>query len=137
YAFTVIANITVYALAYLLLHVQAGEDEDSLGPADVNIFRLTYFVGLLLIMGFSYWVLLDKRMGQQIYGAAVLLGAGSATILVISLAMTAELIANQTVRCEVDARLCPVCASSSFCPPCPSCSSAGGWGDGLQDEEGK
>ncbi|XP_069571961.1 major facilitator superfamily domain-containing protein 12-like [Brachyistius frenatus] len=57
---------------------------------------LTYFVGLLLIMVFSYWVLLDIRMGQQVYGAAVLLGAGSATILVISLSMTAELIANQT-----------------------------------------
>ncbi|KAF6720413.1 Major facilitator superfamily domain-containing protein 12 [Oryzias melastigma] len=57
---------------------------------------LTYFVGLLLIMAFSYWVLLDDKMGQQIYGAAVLLGAGSATILVISLAMTAELIADQT-----------------------------------------
>uniref|UniRef100_A0A3B5LAK8 Uncharacterized protein n=1 Tax=Xiphophorus couchianus TaxID=32473 RepID=A0A3B5LAK8_9TELE len=226
YAFTVIANITVYALAYLLFHGQAGEDEDSLGPADTNVFRnlslivlgigalfaaffhlgttespnhkasrdsggeeeeeaegerrpllpsstvslsllqwkcwlqqpsfyqvallymstrlivnlsqtyismylintlglpkkyiatiplvmylsgflssfimkpvskrigksLTYFVGLLLIMAFSYWVLLDNKMGQQIYGAAVLLGAGSATILVISLSMTAELI---------------------------------------------
>ncbi|XP_026169432.1 major facilitator superfamily domain-containing protein 12-like isoform X2 [Mastacembelus armatus] len=57
---------------------------------------LTYFVGLLLIMAFSYWVLLDDRMGQQVYGAAVLLGTGSATILVISLAMTAELIADQT-----------------------------------------
>ncbi|CAB1456737.1 unnamed protein product [Pleuronectes platessa] len=57
---------------------------------------LTYFVGLLLIMAFSYWVLLDDRMGQQVYGAAVLLGAGSATILVISLAMTAELISDQT-----------------------------------------
>ncbi|XP_005813830.1 major facilitator superfamily domain-containing protein 12 [Xiphophorus maculatus] len=230
YAFTVIANITVYALAYLLFHGQAGEDEDSLGPADTNVFRnlslivlgigalfaaffhlgttespnhkasrdsggeeeeeaegerrpllpsstvsssllqwkcwlqqpsfyqvallymstrlivnlsqtyismylintlglpkkyiatiplvmylsgflssfimkpvskrigksLTYFVGLLLIMAFSYWVLLDNKMGQQIYGAAVLLGAGSATILVISLSMTAELIADQT-----------------------------------------
>ncbi|XP_014873253.1 major facilitator superfamily domain-containing protein 12 [Poecilia latipinna] len=230
YAFTVIANITVYALAYLLFHGQAGEDEDSLGPADTNIFRnlslivlgigalfaaffhlgtterpnhiasrdsggereeeaegerrpllpssavsssllqwkcwlqqpsfyqvallymstrlivnlsqtyismylintlglpkkyiatiplvmylsgflssfimkpvskrigksLTYFVGLLLIMAFSYWVLLDNKMGQQIYGAAVLLGAGSATILVISLSMTAELISDQT-----------------------------------------
>lgn len=60
--------------------------------------QLTYFVGLLLIMAFSYWVLLDVTMGQQVYGAAVLLGAGSATILVISLAMTAELIADQTVR---------------------------------------
>uniref|UniRef100_A0A671TY80 Major facilitator superfamily domain-containing protein 12 n=1 Tax=Sparus aurata TaxID=8175 RepID=A0A671TY80_SPAAU len=213
YAFTVIANITVYAVAYLLFHVQAGGDDvplsDALGPADVNIFRnlalivlvigalfciffhlgttesrpllrrpktvssllqwkcwlqqpsfyqvallymstrlivnlsqtyismylintlglpkkfiatiplvmylsgflssfimkplskligkcLTYFVGLLLIMAFSYWVLLDDTMGQRVYGAAVLLGAGSATILVISLAMTAELIADQT-----------------------------------------
>lgn len=55
-------------------------------------------MGLLLIMAFSYWVLLDVSMGQQVYGAAVLLGAGSATILVISLAMTAELIGDQTVR---------------------------------------
>ncbi|KAM9844944.1 major facilitator superfamily domain-containing protein 12-like [Aulostomus maculatus] len=57
---------------------------------------LTYFLGLLLIMAFSYWVLLDLDMGQWVYGAAALLGAGSATILVISLAMTAELIADQT-----------------------------------------
>ncbi|KAM7401369.1 hypothetical protein PAMA_005521 [Pampus argenteus] len=57
---------------------------------------LTYFMGLLLIMAFSYWVLLDDSMGQRVYGAAVLLGAGSATILVISLSMTAELIADQT-----------------------------------------
>ncbi|XP_031698672.1 major facilitator superfamily domain-containing protein 12-like [Anarrhichthys ocellatus] len=47
-------------------------------------------------MAFSYWVLLDEKMGERVYGAAVLLGAGSATVLVISLAMTAELIANQT-----------------------------------------
>ncbi|XP_060899746.1 major facilitator superfamily domain-containing protein 12-like [Labrus mixtus] len=57
---------------------------------------LTYFVGLLLILAFSSWVLLDDKMGQRVYGAAVLLGMGSATILVISLAMTAELISNQT-----------------------------------------
>ncbi|KAM6918299.1 major facilitator superfamily domain-containing protein 12-like [Xenentodon cancila] len=57
---------------------------------------LTYFVGLVLVMAFSYWVLLDSRMGRQVYGAAVLLGSGSATILVISLAMTAELIGDQT-----------------------------------------
>ncbi|XP_041847403.1 major facilitator superfamily domain-containing protein 12-like [Melanotaenia boesemani] len=237
YAFTVIANIAVYALAYLLFHIQAGDDDplsDALGPADIPVFRnlalivlgigtlsaiffhlgttegqrsgaggeegrgsnnmeeeedegdrrpllassqtpsrllhwkcwlqqpsfyqvallymstrlivnlsqtyismylintlglpkkfiatiplvmyvsgfvssfimkpvskgigkcMTYFVGLLMIMAFSYWVLLDISMGQQVYGAAVLLGAGSATILVISLAMTAELIADQT-----------------------------------------
>uniref|UniRef100_A0A8C6WKI1 Major facilitator superfamily domain-containing protein 12 n=1 Tax=Neogobius melanostomus TaxID=47308 RepID=A0A8C6WKI1_9GOBI len=57
---------------------------------------LTYFVGLLMILTFSYWVLLDEFMGERVYGAAVLLGAGSATILVISLAMTAELISDQT-----------------------------------------
>nr|XP_040027322.1 major facilitator superfamily domain-containing protein 12-like [Gasterosteus aculeatus aculeatus] len=57
---------------------------------------LTYFVGLLLIMAFSYWVLLDEDMGKRVFGAAALLGAGSATILVISLAMTAELIGAQT-----------------------------------------
>ncbi|XP_034558127.1 major facilitator superfamily domain-containing protein 12-like [Notolabrus celidotus] len=57
---------------------------------------LTYFVGLLLILAFSSWVLLDTSMGQQVYGAAMLLGAGSATLLVISLSMTADLIADQT-----------------------------------------
>ncbi|XP_072298062.1 major facilitator superfamily domain-containing protein 12-like [Eucyclogobius newberryi] len=57
---------------------------------------LMYFVGLLLIMAFSYWVLVDGAMGQRVFGAAVLLGAGSAIILVISLSMTAELIADQT-----------------------------------------
>ncbi|KAM3865912.1 major facilitator superfamily domain-containing protein 12-like [Diretmus argenteus] len=57
---------------------------------------LTYFLGLMLIMAFSFWVLLDYRMGQEVYGAAVLLGVGSATILVMSLSMTADLIADQT-----------------------------------------
>ncbi len=45
YAFTVIANITVYAVAYLLFHVQAGDDDDpvlsgALGPADIPVFRV-------------------------------------------------------------------------------------------------
>ncbi|XP_035279444.1 major facilitator superfamily domain-containing protein 12a isoform X1 [Anguilla anguilla] len=57
---------------------------------------MTYFVGLLLIMGFSYWVLVDTAMGQRVYGAAVLLGAGSATILVMSLSMTADLIGEHS-----------------------------------------
>ncbi|XP_066518087.1 major facilitator superfamily domain-containing protein 12a [Hoplias malabaricus] len=57
---------------------------------------MTYFVGLVLILGFSYWVLLDTHMGDGVYGAAVLLGVGSATILVMSLSMTADLIADQT-----------------------------------------
>lgn len=222
YAFTVVANITVYGVAYLLFHLQSGQeaDMDVLGPADIPVFRnlslivlgiglvfsllfhlgtsesrstpegdgehspllatrrttlsellqwkcwlrqpsfyqvallymstrlmvnlsqtyismylintlgldkkfiatiplvmylsgflssfimkpvskligksLTYFVGLLMILAFSYWVLVDKFMGERVYGAAVLLGAGSATVLVISLAMTAELISDQT-----------------------------------------
>ncbi|KAI1891607.1 hypothetical protein AGOR_G00145530 [Albula goreensis] len=57
---------------------------------------MTYFIGLLFILGFSYWVLLDMKMGQLIYVAAILLGAGSATILVMSLSMTADLIGDQT-----------------------------------------
>lgn len=60
--------------------------------------QLVYFVGLILILIFAYWALLDIHMGDGVYGAAVLLGAGSATILVMSLSMTADLIADQTVR---------------------------------------
>lgn len=55
-------------------------------------------IGLLLVLGFATWVFLDKNMGSEsIYGAAVVLGAGSATILVMSLSMTATLIGEQTV----------------------------------------
>ncbi|KAJ8393161.1 hypothetical protein AAFF_G00068440 [Aldrovandia affinis] len=57
---------------------------------------MTYFLGILLILGFSCWVLLESKMGQLVYGSAVLLGAGSATILVMSLSMTAELIGEHT-----------------------------------------
>ncbi|XP_029286402.1 major facilitator superfamily domain-containing protein 12 [Cottoperca gobio] len=58
---------------------------------------MTYSVGLLLVLGFATWVFVDKSMrAENIYGAAVLLGAGSATILVMSLSMTATLIGEQT-----------------------------------------
>ncbi|KAI5099344.1 major facilitator superfamily domain-containing protein 12-like isoform X2 [Silurus meridionalis] len=57
---------------------------------------MVYFMGLILILIFSYWALVDTHMGEGVYGAAVLLGAGSATILVMSLSMTADLIADQT-----------------------------------------
>ncbi|KAJ8270560.1 hypothetical protein GJAV_G00116400 [Gymnothorax javanicus] len=57
---------------------------------------MTYFLGLLLILGFAYWVLLDPKMGERVYGAGVLLGAGSATILVMSLSMTADLIGEHS-----------------------------------------
>ncbi|XP_063747162.1 major facilitator superfamily domain containing 12b isoform X1 [Eleginops maclovinus] len=59
---------------------------------------ITYLVGLLLVVGFAVWVLVDKSMGaEKIYGAAVLLGAGTASILVMALSMTAKLIGEQTI----------------------------------------
>lgn len=61
-------------------------------------YQITYLFGLLLVLTFASWVFWDKNMGaESIYGAAVLLGAGSATILVMSLSMTAKLIGEQTV----------------------------------------
>lgn len=59
--------------------------------------QLTYFMGLLIILAFASWVALDIQLGAEVYGAAVLLGAGSATILVTSLSMTADLIGSNTV----------------------------------------
>lgn len=58
---------------------------------------MTYFTGLLVILAFAAWVALVDKLGVAVYGAAVLLGAGCATILVTSLAMTADLIGPHTV----------------------------------------
>ncbi|XP_060088757.1 major facilitator superfamily domain-containing protein 12 isoform X1 [Heteronotia binoei] len=58
--------------------------------------NLTYFLGLLIVLAFASWVALMGNMGVEVYGAAVLLGAGSATILVTSLSMTADLIGTNT-----------------------------------------
>ncbi|XP_063146806.1 major facilitator superfamily domain-containing protein 12 isoform X2 [Candoia aspera] len=58
--------------------------------------NLTYFLGLLIILAFASWVALAERLGTEVYGAAILLGIGSATILVTSLAMTADLIGTHT-----------------------------------------
>lgn len=58
---------------------------------------MTYFTGLLVILAFAAWVALADKLGVAVYGAAVLLGAGCATILVTSLAMTADLIGPHTV----------------------------------------
>ncbi|XP_028908626.1 major facilitator superfamily domain-containing protein 12 isoform X1 [Ornithorhynchus anatinus] len=163
YAFTVMANITVYGAAWLLLHFERGQPQapsstDQLGQHDIPVFRvgllymttrlivnlsqtyiamyltnslllpkkyiatiplvmyisgflssflmkpvnkwigrnLTYFAGVLVILAFASWVALVDRLGELIYGAAVLLGVGSATILVTSLSMTADLIGPHT-----------------------------------------
>ncbi|XP_007440721.1 major facilitator superfamily domain-containing protein 12 [Python bivittatus] len=58
--------------------------------------NLTYFLGLLIILAFASWVALAEQLGIEVYGAAVLLGVGSATILVTSLSMTADLIGTHT-----------------------------------------
>lgn len=58
---------------------------------------MTYFVGLLVILAFAAWVALADGLGVAVYAAAVLLGTGCATILVTSLAMTADLIGPHTV----------------------------------------
>lgn len=56
------ANITVFAVAYLLFHVQAGEDDDplsdTLGPADVPIFRVRRPSHNMVIMG---WLRLSLK----------------------------------------------------------------------------
>ncbi|CAJ1060935.1 major facilitator superfamily domain-containing protein 12 isoform X2 [Xyrichtys novacula] len=58
---------------------------------------ITYLLGLMLVFAFGIWVYVAKHMGaDSIYGASVLLGAGTATILVMSLSMTATLIGDQT-----------------------------------------
>ncbi|XP_013360690.1 PREDICTED: major facilitator superfamily domain-containing protein 12 isoform X1 [Chinchilla lanigera] len=54
--------------------------------------NFTYFAGLLVVLAFAAWVALSNRLGVAVYAAAVLLGAGCTTILVTSLAMTADLI---------------------------------------------
>lgn len=55
-------------------------------------------MGILVILAFASWVALARPMGDEIYVLAMLLGAGSATILVTSLSMTADLIGTNTVR---------------------------------------
>lgn len=67
-------------------------------PSRCLFSQMTYVVGLVPILAFGIWVLLDLKMGVRVYGAAVLLGAGSAVILVMSLSMTANLIGDQTVK---------------------------------------
>ncbi|EGW03121.1 Uncharacterized MFS-type transporter C19orf28-like [Cricetulus griseus] len=66
-------------------------------PVNRRIGRnMTYFSGLLVILAFAAWVALVDKLGVAVYGAAVLLGAGCATVLVTSLAMTADLIGPHT-----------------------------------------
>ncbi|NXY75803.1 MFS12 protein, partial [Glareola pratincola] len=81
----------------LVMYVSGFLSSFLMKPVNKWIGRnLTYFVGILVILAFASWVTLARQMGAEIYGAAVLLGAGSATILVTSLSMTADLIGTNT-----------------------------------------
>ncbi|XP_040393230.1 major facilitator superfamily domain-containing protein 12 isoform X3 [Cygnus olor] len=81
----------------LVLYVSGFLSSFLMKPVNKWIGRnLTYFVGILVILAFASWVTLTRTMGAEIYGAAALLGAGSATILVTSLSMTADLIGTNT-----------------------------------------
>ncbi|XP_018098998.1 major facilitator superfamily domain-containing protein 12 isoform X1 [Xenopus laevis] len=81
----------------LVMYVSGFVSSFLMKPINKWIGRnLTYFVGLLAIATFAAWVALDPGMGVAVYGAAVVLGTGSATILVTSLSMTADLIGTHS-----------------------------------------
>ncbi|NXO02444.1 MFS12 protein, partial [Rhinopomastus cyanomelas] len=81
----------------LVMYVSSFLSSFLMKPVNKRIGRnLTYFVGILVILAFASWVTLVQKMGAEVYGAAVLLGAGCATILVTSLSMTADLIGTHT-----------------------------------------
>ncbi|KAJ1085165.1 hypothetical protein NDU88_005298 [Pleurodeles waltl] len=77
----------------LVMYVSGFISSLLMKPVNRYIGRnLTYFLGLVAILAFGSWVALERQIGVAIYGAAVVLGIGSATILVTSLSMTADLI---------------------------------------------
>ncbi|XP_053076100.1 major facilitator superfamily domain-containing protein 12 isoform X2 [Acinonyx jubatus] len=81
----------------LVMYVSGFCSSFLMKPVNKCIGRnLTYFAGLLVILAFAAWVALADRLGVAVYVAAVLLGTGCATILVTSLAMTADLIGPHT-----------------------------------------
>ncbi|KAI5610474.1 major facilitator superfamily domain containing 12a [Silurus asotus] len=81
----------------LVLYVSGLVSSLAMKPISKRLgVNMTYFAGLVPIVAFGIWALLDMKMGVRVYGAAVLLGAGSAVILVMSLSMTANLIGDQT-----------------------------------------
>ena len=63
--------------------------------------NLSLFSQRNLISSYSIWLWalggLPASQRQQIYGASIVLGLGCSTLLVTSLAMTAELVGDNTV----------------------------------------
>ncbi|XP_076832807.1 major facilitator superfamily domain-containing protein 12a isoform X2 [Brachyhypopomus gauderio] len=72
YAFTVIANITVYAVAWVLFHFQSGQDPslvDGLGPVDIPVFRnlslIVLAIGALFSLIFHLGTRETKARGSE------------------------------------------------------------------------
>ncbi|XP_020789034.1 major facilitator superfamily domain-containing protein 12 [Boleophthalmus pectinirostris] len=82
----------------LVMYVSGFASSLAMKPVSKRIgITTTYLVGVLLVFGFAVCVFVDWSMGaQRVYGAAVMLGAGSAVILVMSLSMTSTLIGKHT-----------------------------------------
>ena len=59
--------------------------------------QITFVVGCCLEIAAPLWFYLLKTPPLEIFGPAILQGAGSATLLVTSLSMTADLIGEHTV----------------------------------------
>ncbi|XP_071844616.1 major facilitator superfamily domain-containing protein 12-like isoform X1 [Apostichopus japonicus] len=57
--------------------------------------KMTFFFGAVLVLGACDWILAGN-LGKQVFGVAILLGAGGSMALVTSLSMTADLINQNT-----------------------------------------
>ncbi|XP_069784841.1 major facilitator superfamily domain-containing protein 12a isoform X2 [Narcine bancroftii] len=80
----------------LVMYVSGFLSSFLMKPVNKYIGRnMTYFLGLVVILSFAYWVWFFQ-IEKGIFGAAILLGSGSTTILVTSLSMTADLIGDNT-----------------------------------------
>ncbi|XP_078280097.1 major facilitator superfamily domain-containing protein 12-like isoform X2 [Rhinoraja longicauda] len=84
------------AIIPLVMYISGFLSSFLMKPVNKYIGRnMTYFLGIVMILVFAYW-LWFFQMDKGIFGAAALLGCGSATILVTSLSMTADLIGENT-----------------------------------------
>lgn len=84
------------AMIPLVMYISGFLSSFLMKPVNKCIGRnMTYFLGIVMILVFAYW-LWFFQIDNSIFGAAVLLGSGSATILVTSLSMTADLIGENT-----------------------------------------
>ncbi|KAL2090013.1 hypothetical protein ACEWY4_014701 [Coilia grayii] len=125
------------AIVPLVMYVSGFVTSLVMKPVSKRIgISMTYLVGLVLILAFALWILLDRSLGNRIYGGAVILGSGSAIILVMSLSLTSKLIGDQTqsgafvfgamsLSDKVSNGLAMMliqflypCQTSAFCPAC-------------------